>query len=132
MVPGSKTEGKTIATADLPRKRATQARIDVEDGVDSVQNATKSMNGENWDAEFSSELEIANTDDGDTELNAEDARSYRAIAARLHYISPDRPDIGFAVKEPARNMSKPRAFPTENMCLRRSRLGWLRPISEID
>ena len=43
------------------------------------------------------------------ELRADGARSYRAIAARLNYISPDRPDIGYAVKESARNMSKPRA-----------------------
>ena len=109
LVPGSKTEGKTSATADVPRKRASQARIDVEGGIDSVQSATKSMNGENWDSEFAGELEINTTEDGDTELNADDARSYRAIAARLNYISPDRPDIGYAVKESARNMSKPRA-----------------------
>ena len=67
------------------------------------------MNGEDWDSEFSGELEIDTTDDGGTELNAEDARSYRAIAARLNYISPDRLDIGYTVKESARNMSKPRA-----------------------
>ena len=29
------------------------------------------------------------------------------IAARLNYLSPDRMDIGFAVKEAARNISKP-------------------------
>ena len=97
--PGSKAEGKTGVTADVPRKRATQARIDVEDGIDSVQNAT-SMNGETWDEEFAGELEIDNTGDSDTELNAEDARSYRAIAARLNYISPDRADIAYAAQEP--------------------------------
>ena len=47
-------------------------------------------------------------DDDDSELDANKARSYRTIAARLNYISPDRPDIGYAVKEAARNMSKPR------------------------
>ena len=67
------------------------------------------MNGESWDNELAGELEINTTEDDDTELNADDARSYRAIAARLNYISPDRPDIGYAVKESARNMSKPRA-----------------------
>ena len=36
------------------------------------------------------------------------AKVYRAVAARLNYISPDRPDIGFAVKEAARSMSKPK------------------------
>ena len=91
------------------RKRASQARIDVEGGIDSVQKSTKSMNGENWGSEFAGELEIDTTEDGDTELGADDARSYRAIAARLNYICPDRPDIGYAVKASARNMSKSRA-----------------------
>ena len=31
------------------------------------------------------------------------------LFVRLNYISPDRPDIGYAVKESAQNMSKPRA-----------------------
>ena len=79
LVPGSKIEGTTSATAVVPRKRATQARIDVEDGIDSVQNATMSMSGESWDNAFAGKLEIDDTNDGDTELNAEDARSYRAI-----------------------------------------------------
>ena len=42
------------------------------------------MNGESWDDKSAGELEIDDTNDGDTELNAEDARSYRAIAARLN------------------------------------------------
>ena len=48
-------------------------------------------------------------DDGDEELAPELARMYRGVAARLNYISTDRPDLGFSVKESARNMSKPRA-----------------------
>ena len=64
------------------------------------------MNGQSWDNEFAGELEIDTTEYGDTELGAEDARCYRAIAGRLNYTSPDRPDIGYAVKESARNMSK--------------------------
>ena len=107
LVPGSKTEGKTAATTDTPRKRSTQVRIDVEDGIDNIQSAKMSSKGESWDNEISNELEI--DDDGDdTELDAERARSYRAIAARRNYISPDRPDIGYAVKESARNMIEPR------------------------
>ena len=43
----------------------------------------------------------------DDEMDREDAKKYRGIAARLNYLSPDRMDIGFAVKEAARNMSKP-------------------------
>ena len=107
LVPGSKTEGKTAATSDAPRKRSTQARIYVEDNIDSVQNASMSANGDSWDGETGDGLEV-DDDDDDSELDADKARSYRAIAARLNYISPDRPDIGYAVKEAARNMSKPR------------------------
>ena len=81
--------------------------MDVEDSVDNIQDATMSANGDSWDDETGNELEV--DDDGDdSELDADRARSYQAIAARLNYISPDRPDIGFAVKEAARNMSKPR------------------------
>ena len=40
-------------------------------------------------------------------MDREDAKKYRGIAARLNYLSPDQMDIGFAVKEAARNMSKP-------------------------
>ena len=43
----------------------------------------------------------------DDEMGRDDAKKYRGIAARLNYLSPDRMDIGFAVKEAARNMSKP-------------------------
>ena len=37
-----------------------------------------------------------------------DSTMYRALAARANYLSQDRVDIGFAVKELCRNMSKPR------------------------
>ena len=98
LVPGSKTEGKTAATRDTPRKRSTQARIDVEDSIDNIQSAQMSLKDESWDSETSNELEI--DDDGDdAELDGEGARSYRAIAARLNYISPDRPDIDYAVTD---------------------------------
>ena len=46
--------------------------------------------------------------DEDPLLGDEQARLYRGVAARLNYIAPDRPDIGFAVKESARSMSAPR------------------------
>ena len=82
--------------------------MDVQDSIDNSQSAKILLKGESWDNEIGDELEI---DDGgdDTELDAEKARSYRAIAARLSYISPNRPDISYAVKASARNMSKPRA-----------------------
>ena len=37
-----------------------------------------------------------------------DSTVYRALAARANYLSQDRVDIGYAVKELCRNMSKPR------------------------
>ena len=48
--------------------------------------------------------------DGDDEpLGPTEARRYRAIAARLNYLAPDRIDIQYAVKESARAMSCPKA-----------------------
>ena len=37
-----------------------------------------------------------------------EATLYRAVAARFHYLAPDRPDVAFSVKEVARAMSAPR------------------------
>ena len=66
------------------------------------------MTADSWDDGIDNGPEV--DDDGDDgELDAEQAWSYRAIAARLNYISPDRPDIGYAVKEAAQHMSKPRS-----------------------
>ena len=48
------------------------------------------------------------TDDDVRELKPEGATLYRAIVARGNYLSIDRTDIRFAVKELARRMSKPR------------------------
>ena len=53
------------------------------------------------------EGEVRGGDAGD-ELEPEEARNYRAIAARLNYVAADRPDIQFAVKEAARVMSAPK------------------------
>ena len=41
-------------------------------------------------------------------MSRSEARRYRGIVARLNYLSPDRIDIQFAVKECARNMATPR------------------------
>ena len=45
--------------------------------------------------------------DGDVELEGEQVRCFRGLAARCNYLSTDRPDIQFAVKECCREMSKP-------------------------
>jgi hypothetical protein len=41
-------------------------------------------------------------------MTQSEAKEYRAVVARLNYMASDRPDIQFAVKEAARNMSSPR------------------------
>jgi hypothetical protein len=46
--------------------------------------------------------------DDDPLLPKSEATLYRAVAARLNYLAPDRPDIGYSVKEAARAMSAPR------------------------
>ena len=59
--------------------------------------------------EFEEAMHEAESDEGeDRELEPQEATRYRAIAARLNYLAPDRVDIQFAVKESARAMSSPR------------------------
>lgn len=48
------------------------------------------------------------TEEDVKELSKEDASSYRAVAARGNYLSIDRSDVRYAVKELARRMAKPR------------------------
>jgi hypothetical protein len=48
-------------------------------------------------------------------LDRPEARRYRAIAARLNYLAPDRLDIAYSVKEAARNMSSPRQSDFEKL-----------------
>ena len=41
------------------------------------------------------------------ELQGEEATAFRAMAAQCNYMSTDRPDLQFAVKEICREMSRP-------------------------
>ena len=41
------------------------------------------------------------------ELDGDDIRRYRALAARMNYISIDRPDVQFCLKDACREMSRP-------------------------
>ena len=52
-------------------------------------------------------------------LNDEETSKYRALVARCNYLSPDRPDISYAVQELARHMSAP----TEGNWAQLKRLG---------
>merc|ERR1711884_197451 len=51
----------------------------------------------------------------DLKLDEQKHAIYRAITARANYLSPDRPDIAFVVKELARSMSSPTAGDWERM-----------------
>ena len=55
----------------------------------------------------------------DNKLGDNESTKYRAIVARCNYLSPDRPDIAYTVKELARRMSEP----TEGDWQRLKRLG---------
>ena len=52
-------------------------------------------------------IDAVDSKDDSALLVGEEARSYRAVAARLNYLSTDRPDVQYAVKEAARSMAKP-------------------------
>ena len=68
---------------------------------------------------------LGTKDEGTTIMHCEEvfqddhASQYRAIIARRNYITPDRPDLAFTVKELARRMAKP----TKGDWLKLKRLG---------
>ena len=111
-VPGSKEEARrptTAATTTIPQKantKNTQARIDVESNLDSIESARKSVADDKGGIEIVDEVKVEG-DETEEKLDAAGSKLYRSVAARLNYLSPDRPDISYAVKEAARNMSAP-------------------------
>ena len=58
-------------------------------------------------------------EENEVELGPNEATTYRSIAARANYLSADRPDIMYAVKELCRGMAKP----TKGHWLKLKRLG---------
>ena len=54
-------------------------------------------------------VEGADDDEDDMPFEGQDTACCRSVAARLHYIGPDRVDIQYATKEAARHMASPRA-----------------------
>ncbi len=104
-VPGTKAAHvkKTVEDEDEKTKE-----ILVLDAIEDVEAPLKSE-GETSEAQKGGDGKVPGGDgDSEEELNPEEARKYRAIAARLNYIAADRPDIQYAVKEAARVMSRPR------------------------
>ena len=111
-VPGTKESQKTAQSKTDEKdpeemmSTATRARIELRN-INNVQEARNSSGDNAWSDE---ELKYDGDEDEVEEkpLDAQQARLYRGVAARLNYIAPDRPDISYAVKEAARNMSCPK------------------------
>ena len=71
---------------------------------------TKSVStpGSRDDAAKASELnDEKNTEKTGTPLAPWEASEYRGLAARANYLSQDRPEVQYAVKEIARRMATP-------------------------
>ena len=81
--------------------------MNIDRALDTIQEARDSAGDVEWNTD-KTECEVHDEDFVDTVLGKEEARLYRGVAARLNYIAPDRPDIGYAVKEAARSMSDPK------------------------
>ena len=110
-VPGAKVESKastgpTVAGTGAMSKN-TQARVALSKDAMSIDSARKSVEDDEWSDNPEEEVQV-DCDELEELLDATGARLYRGVAARLNYLSPDRADIGYAVKEAARNMSAPR------------------------
>ena len=111
-VPGTKESSKTTQSKtdekdpEEKMSTATRARIELRN-INNIQEARNSAGDKAWN---DGELKYDGDDDEVEEepLDAQQARLYRGVAARLNYIAPDRPDISYAVKEAARNMSCPK------------------------
>ena len=56
-----------------------------------------------------------NPEDAGELLGREEARKYRGMTARGLYMSQDRSDVGYAVKELSRRMGEPREGDLEKM-----------------
>ena len=54
-------------------------------------------------------------EESDRELNPQEATQFRSIAARINYISTDRPDLQFACKSASKFMSSPTQKGWENL-----------------
>ena len=53
------------------------------------------------------EPEAISKEDEEEELDAEETRTFRSLAARANYLGQDRPDIQYSTKEVCRGMARP-------------------------
>ena len=111
---------KDAKANSVPGAKPVKRRQEAKDFANRVVNVIDEKNDQDEvtddeDVEYGegqeSESDVAAPDemvyDDDDELDAEDARRYRAIAARLNYLAVDRVDLQYSVKEAARCMAKP-------------------------
>ena len=69
----------------------------------------------------------------ETLLGPQQASMYRALSARANYLSQDRSDIRFAVKELCRRMSKPRIIGWKQLLmLGRYLIGRMRVVNKFE
>ena len=102
-----KKEFTAVKTVKGEMKHGVRTRGGKVVEVASVEKHEKERNMPPWMLALSEEKEEEQEDD--PLMGKDDARTFRAVVARLNYMASDRPDIQFAVKEVARNMSAPRA-----------------------
>ena len=117
--PGSKESAKAEcgeAKSEGGRKVSAQtaARMKVQEEIDGGSFQELSMIGDarnstGADNEWPVEQSVKSAGEEEELLGPAEARLYRAVAARLNYIAPDRADIAYAVKETARSISAPKA-----------------------
>ena len=84
--------------ADQRHAEIAIRQLDVEEGNMVITPYDETNDGKTEDAKGRNHQDL---------VDDETATIYKSVAARLNYLSPDRPDIQFAVKEVCRRMSCP-------------------------
>ena len=89
------------ANNEYPLSEELQDEVDemLKEARSPVEAPTELVEDYEWDD---------NDGDNDEELDADEARRFRAITARLNYLAVDRVDLQYSVKEAARHMSSPK------------------------
>ena len=108
-VPGAKPV-KCKADRSKDETREVMILNEGDNACKVVFNPGEKNNGDDdLDAAEEENPEMKKTVEEDHDLDAAEAKKFRAIVARLNYLAVDRIDIQYAVKESARRMSQPRS-----------------------
>ena len=109
--PGCKEDKKKANRADVEGENVDSIHVGQEDGETEDLNECIRMVKARYllsAAVVPGDEEASEEAPKDEVLEPDQARRYRAVAARLNYLAADRVDIQYAVKEAARAMSSPR------------------------